>query len=249
VLGARCSEHVAKRASGRGAQVAIAARGNGPRAAKAGNSAGLDAVRALARGLRSQKAVTRTDGFTLVDALIGLSFAGAVCASAALALASARTIGVRARHDTIGVAMARSRLSELAALRFSTIADASGVLGFATDTTSDLSVDPPRPGGPGLTPSPPDALVVDRPGYADYLDDTGRAIGADPTSRARATYVRRWAIVRHGAGTGELAVFAVLVAPIAVADRLAAAGPIEAATLAAQPGVVCLRGARARQAS
>lgn len=193
--------------------------------------------------------MTRTAGFTLVDALIGLSLAGAVCASAALALASTRTIGARARHDTIGVAMARSRLSELASLRFSATADAAGVVAFATDTTSDLSVDPPRPGGPGLSPSPSDALVADRSGYADYLDDTGRAIGADASARARATYVRRWAIVRHGAGTSELAVFAVLVAPLAIADRLAAAGPVDAATLAAQPGVVCLRGARARQAS
>ena len=193
--------------------------------------------------------MTRTAGFTLVDALIGLSLVGAVCASAAIALASARTIGARARHDTIGVAMARSRLSELAALRFAATADAAGAVAFATDTTSDLSVDPPRPGGPGLSPSPSDALVVDRPGYADYLDDTGRAIGADAAARARATYVRRWAIVRHGAGTGELVVFAVLVAPLAIVDRFAAAGPIDAATLAAQPGVVCLRGARARQAS
>lgn len=195
--------------------------------------------------------MTRAAGFSLLDALIGLSLACAVCASAALALATARVIGMRARHDTIAVAMARSRLSELAALRFAAMADGAGAVAFATDTTSDLSVDPPRPGGPGLSPSPSDALVVDRPGYVDYLDDTGRAIGADAAARARATYVRRWAIVRHGAGTSELAVFAVLVAPLAVADRLSAAGagPVDAATLAAQPGVVCLRGARARQAS
>ena len=58
--------------------------------------------------------------------------------------------------------------------------------------------------------------------------------------------MRRWAIGRQGSGAGEVALFAVLVAPVSTAARAAVGdGP----RLIDQPGVVLLRGARVRQAS
>ena len=58
--------------------------------------------------------------------------------------------------------------------------------------------------------------------------------------------MRRWVIARRGGGAGEVAVIAVLVAPVSTAAR-AAAG--DATRLIDWPGVVVLRGARVRRAS
>jgi type II secretory pathway pseudopilin PulG len=193
--------------------------------------------------------MTASRGFTLVEAVIGLTLVCGVCATTALALVASRAMSVRARHETIGAVTARARLAELVSLAFGIAVGPSGDPLDVTDATSDLSSDPPGRGGPGLTPSPADALWIDRPGYVDYLDETGRALGAGADVRAGAAYVRRWAIVREGRGAGEVASFAVVVAPIAIADRLAAAGPPDVPRLLAQPGVVCLRGARSRHAS
>jgi type II secretory pathway pseudopilin PulG len=193
--------------------------------------------------------MTTCRGFTLVEAVIGLALVGSVCATTALALVASRAMSVRARHETIGAVTASARLAELASLAFGIAVGPSGDPVDVTDTTSDLSSDPPGGGGPGLTPSPADALWLDQPGYADYLDETGRALGGGADVRTGAAYVRRWAIVREGRGAGEVVSFAVLVAPIALADRLAAEGPPDVPRLSAQPGVVCLRGARSRHAS
>jgi len=89
-------------------------------------------------------------------------------------------------------------------------------------------------------------LWRDRPGYVDYLDATGRDLGRQAGAREQARYVRRWAIGRQGDGAGEVAVIAVLVAPVSAAARAAAEDPTRVIDW---PGVVLLRGARVRQAS
>jgi hypothetical protein len=116
-----------------------------------------------------------------------------------------------------------------------------------TDTTTDVTLDPLGPGGTGLSASPADALWRDCAGYVDYLDGVGRSLGTSAGDRARAAYIRRWAITRRGAGAGDVAIVAVLVAPAATAARVEAAGG--GAQLIDGPGVVVVRGARARQAS
>jgi type II secretory pathway pseudopilin PulG len=190
-----------------------------------------------------------TRGFTLVEAVIGLALVGTVCLTAAFAIVAGRGISQRARHETIGIVAARARLADLASLTFAIDAAPTGEPIERTDTTTDLARDPPGPGGPGLTPSPPDALGVDRTGYVDYLDDTGRPLGGGDEARAQAAYVRRWAIVRAGRGAGEIASFAVAIVPVALAYRIAAGGTVDVPQLLAQPGVVCLRGTRSRHGS
>jgi type II secretory pathway pseudopilin PulG len=190
-----------------------------------------------------------TRGFTLVEAVIGLALIGTVCATAALAIIAGRGMSQRARQDTIGTVAARARLAELGALTFAIDAGTAGEAIERTDTTTDLASDPPSAGGPGLTPSPPDALGIDRPGYVDFLDETGRPLGGSAEARAQAAYVRRWAIVREGRGAGEVATFAVAIVPVALAYRLGTGGSVDVPQLLAQPGVVCLRGARSRHGS
>jgi hypothetical protein len=63
-----------------------------------------------------------------------------------------------------------------------------------SDTTSNLSVDPPDNAGNGLNPSPGTALTQPMPGYTDYLDANGAWVGNGGAPPARAKYVRRWSV-------------------------------------------------------
>ena len=183
-------------------------------------------------------------GFTLVEVVAAVSLLAVVGLSVSTALIAGRAVALHGREQTIGRIAAQSRLATLTALAFSRSTDATGTTIVVTDTTTDLTVDPPAAGGAGLLPSPADALWRDIPGYVDYLDPTGRGLGGGADARARAAYVRRWAIGRLGAGAGEVALLSVLVAPAGTALRAAASDP---ARLGDHPGVVVLRGMRLRE--
>ena len=185
-------------------------------------------------------------GFTLVEAVVALALVAAVGVSVSTALVASRAMAVHDRDQAIGRVAAQARLATLTSLAFHTMAGADGSAVAVTDTTTDVSSDPPATGGTGLAGSPVDALWRDTPGYVDYLDATGRDLGWHAGAREQAAYVRRWVIARQGGGAGEVAVIAVLVAPVSAAARAAAGDP---ARLSDQPGVVLLRGARVREAS
>ena len=187
-------------------------------------------------------------GFTLVEAVVALALVATVAVSVSTALVASRAMAVHDRDQTIGRVAAQARLAALTSLAFHTVAGADGSAVALTDTTTDVSRDPPGPGGTGLRESPVDALWRDTPGYVDYLDTAGRDLGPHAGAREQAAYVRRWAIGRQGGGAGgagEVAALAVLVAP-ASAARAAADEPSH---LVHRRGVVLLRGARVRQAS
>jgi hypothetical protein len=191
--------------------------------------------------------VRHEQGFALVEAVAAMALVVAVVVSVTTTLAAGRAMAGRERQQVIGRAAAQARMATLLTLRFHTIEGADGVPVAITDATTDVAADPIGPGGTGLQPSPDDALWIDRTGYVDYLDATGRGLGSGAVARAQAAYVRRWAIGRQGpaAGPGEVASLAVLVAPMAAA-RAADRDPTR---ITGQPGVVVLRGARSRQAS
>jgi prepilin-type N-terminal cleavage/methylation domain-containing protein len=191
--------------------------------------------------------VREVDGFTLVEVLVAMTLIGVVGLSVSSALVAGRALALQDRAQAIGQVAAQARLAALGSLAFHTIAAADGSPVTVTDTTTDVAADPPGPGGTGLGDSPVDALWTDRAGYVDYLDGSGRSLGAGAGARDRATYVRRWAIGRQGVGPGEVVSMAVLVAPMATAARAAAAG--EPTRLVAHAGVVVRRGARMRRAS
>lgn len=185
-------------------------------------------------------------GFTLVEAVVALALVVTVGVSVSTGLVASRAMAMHDRQQAIGRVAAQARLATLASLAFHTIAAADGSAVAVTDTTTDVGGDAPGPGGTGLSESPPDALWHDTPGYVDYLDATGRDLGRRAGAREAAAYVRRWAIGRQGIGAGEVALIAVLVAPVSAAARAAAGDP----TLVIDaPGVVLLRGARVRRAS
>jgi type II secretory pathway pseudopilin PulG len=185
-------------------------------------------------------------GFTLVEVLVAMTLMIVVGLSVSATLVAGRGIAAHDRAQAIGLVAAQARLATLGSLAFHTTAAADGSPIAVTDTTTDVAAEPPGPGGTGLGESPADALWTDRAGYVDYLDASGRSLGAGAAARGRAAYVRRWAIGRQGVGPGEIVSMVVLVAPMAAAARAAADEP---ARLGAQAGVVVRRGARMRQAS
>lgn len=193
-------------------------------------------------------------GFSLVEAVAAMALVVVVVAAVSTALVTGRAMAGYEREQAVGRAAARARLATLSSLPFSTIAGIDGAPVAVTDTTSDVASDPIGSGGTGLGPSPADALWVDRAGYVDYLDATGRGLGSGAVARARAAYVRRWAIGRPAAatgaaaapGAGEVASITVLVAPVSVAARASARDPTR---IAGEAGVVVYRGARSREAS
>lgn len=181
-------------------------------------------------------------GALLIEALIGLGLLLGLAASIALLLGLSRRVTIDARHDTMCLWLARSKLDQLGSLTFASQALPSGGTVLLTDTVTDLTRDPPRVGGLGLTPSPPGALEADVAGYVDYADAAGRPVDVAVAGAGSAVYVRRWSVIRTGTGTGELATFEVIVATRTLASQVPPGRLVE------HPGVVRLFGARVRRA-
>lgn len=132
------------------------------------------------------------DGFTLAEVLIALVILAITTIGVAPLIALA-VLSTRVSHSQAwSCRLAASKLDELRAL--SLTFDGSGAP--LADTTTDASTDPPRAGGMGLGPSPPDSLDRNVPGYVDYLDGAGRWVGAGATTPSSAVYLRRWNIAR-----------------------------------------------------
>jgi prepilin-type N-terminal cleavage/methylation domain-containing protein len=130
-------------------------------------------------------------GFSLVEVLAALSLLViVVCGVAPVALFAARA-NLTARGIDVAQQAAREKLEELRALTWA--ADDSGAP--VQDITSDLSAFPLAPnGGPGLSASPADSLTTNRPGYCDFLDESGRWLASGTTIPANARWIRRWSV-------------------------------------------------------
>ena len=180
---------------------------------------------------------------------MALALVAAVGVSVSMALVASRAMAVHDRDQAIGRVAAQARLATLMSLAFHTIAGADGAAVAVTDTTTDVSGDPPGPGGTGLGASPADALWRDTPGYVDYLDATGRDLGRQRrrpgAGHLRAALGDRPPGKRRGAG--EVAVDRGAGGAGVGGGSRGGRGARRAAST--QPGVVLLRGARVRQAS
>ncbi len=119
---------------------------------------------------------------------------------------------------TQSVVLATQKLEQLRTLAWD--ADVAGQA--VSDSSTDLSTDPPSSGGTGLRPSTVGSLHANTPGFVDYLDGQGvwRGTGARPPGGA--AFVRRWAIVPFAADPLHTVVLHVLVLP--AVDAAAADG-------------------------
>jgi hypothetical protein len=151
-----------------------------------------------------------------VEALIAVAVVIAITTGVALLIVRSRQAVWAAGAQSLMVAAAQQKLEQLAALEWRV--DASGAR--YSDTSTDLSIDPPAPGGTGLQETPADSLDRSVPGCADFLDADGswRGGGADPPSAA--AFVRRWSIVRYRPDLEDTLVLTVEVVPLAGGARL-----------------------------
>jgi prepilin-type N-terminal cleavage/methylation domain-containing protein len=154
-------------------------------------------------------------GFTLVEVLVAL----VIVTCAALGLAELVTVAVRAagaaRSLTSCTTLAVQKMEQLKALTWS-FADAGVASPPVSDTTTDLSYEPPTDTGRGIGSSPPGALDRNTPGYVDFLDADGRWVGTGVTPPAPAVFIRRWSIEPLPADPDDSLMLQVLVTRVVV---------------------------------
>ena len=171
-------------------------------------------------------------GFTLMEVLVAMSLILVAALGGMQLVSMAIEMMSQARRHSLATTLVSSRMEQLRALRFEF--DPSGAR--ITDTSADLTTDPPALGGPGLSSSGPLALDANVPGYVDYLDARGVHVGAGASPPAGAALVRRWAI-EPADPSGDLLVLQVLVRPLdgsTVPAGRRAAGEVRFATLRAR---------------
>ena len=148
-------------------------------------------------------------GFTLVEVLVAMGvLLTATLGGVHLVAFATRAMHVARMQSTTALAAA-TRLDELRSLRFEF--DAAGQR--VTDTSTDLTVDPPVPGGGGLSPSGAGTLDDNVSGFVDYLDVSGMWVGNGVAPPATAVFVRRWAV--EASLDPDVLILQVLVRPIA----------------------------------
>ena len=153
-------------------------------------------------------------GFTLVELLVALVIMVTVTAGVAQLFVVAANAGRASRDRTIAVALATGKLEQLRSLTWRFDVDATGALTARTDSTSNLAVEPPVAGGPGLKPSPAGTLDRNVPHYVDYLDRHGRWIGTGASVSPQAVYIRRWAVRPVPSDPQQMVVLQVLVTTV-----------------------------------
>jgi len=151
-------------------------------------------------------------GFSLIEVLVAMvvMVPGVIGAAGLIAVAarSARD----ARLESTAVVLASQKLEQLRALEWN--ADDAGPGPAVSDTTTDLSRDPPAQGGLGLGQSPANALDRNVPGFVDFLDVSGRWVGTGNRPPPLATFIRRWAVTPLPAGPADSLALQVLVTTV-----------------------------------
>jgi prepilin-type N-terminal cleavage/methylation domain-containing protein len=153
----------------------------------------------LDRGLQFRGCVER--GFSLIEVLVATVLA--TIATVALAGISLQTLRMNAaaRSTTVSTMLASQKIEQIQSLMWAF--DASGAP--VADTSSDVTATPARPsGGVGLTPSPADALSVNRPGYCDFVDASGESLGGGASAPPGTQFTRRWSVDRLSSSDDSL---------------------------------------------
>ncbi len=170
----------------------------------------------------SAKFNSSSRGFSLVEVLISMGLLTAVSLGVAQLFALSTRANVIAKGATSTTAMAQQKLEQLRGLTWGF--DLEGLGLPLSDTTTNVSVDPPAHNGSGLNPSPIDSLEENTAGFVDFLDGNGVWVGTGSTPPASAVYIRRWSIQPLPTNPNNTLVIQVLVTPVASESaRLASA--------------------------
>lgn len=134
----------------------------------------------------------------------------------ALGVAQLFVVGIRAssmaRHQTSTSTFAAQKMEQLRGLTWGF--DTTNLGLPVSDTTTDVSVEPPTNNGFGLNPSPANSLDANTLRYVDYLDAKGVWVGTGLTPPPQAMFIRRWKIEPLPTNPNNTLVFQVLVTPV-----------------------------------
>jgi prepilin-type N-terminal cleavage/methylation domain-containing protein len=143
----------------------------------------------------------RASGFSLIEVLIATSIIAIALTALAQLLTVATRANVAARATTGAAIAARQKMEELRSLAW-------GVDAFGFDVSDD-----------GLRSSPEESLTTSEPGYCDFLDASGRALGTGRAPPAGTAIVRRWSIVSMPGRANRTLILQVVAFPWNGADR------------------------------
>jgi hypothetical protein len=130
-------------------------------------------------------------------------------------VAAAVRVSRQARVRTMTTMLAGQKMEQLRSLPFAHVSVGDPALSIPyADGSTDLSLDPPGDSGPGLRPSPPQALTTSVMYYADYLDAFGAWVGRGASVPPGTVYTRRWAVGPLPADPDNVLVLRVLVTTV-----------------------------------
>jgi len=162
-------------------------------------------------------------GFSLVEVLISMGLLTAVSLGVAQLFAVSTRANVMAKGQTSTTTMAEQKMEQLRGMTWGYDLQGQGLP--VSDSTTNLSVDPPAMDGGGLNPSPTDSLERNTAGYVDFLDANGTYVGTGESVPQSAVYIRRWSVQPLPTNPNNTLVLQVLVTPVAnEASRAGAAG-------------------------
>jgi len=142
--------------------------------------------------MRLAKSNCSEQGFSFVEVMFALGILMAVCLGVAQLFTIATKANLGSKGQTATAILAAEKMEQLRGLTWGY--DNTGLGLPLSDTTTDLTTDPPTNSGSGLNPSPPGSLQANTPGFVDYLDTSGRWVGTGGTPPPTAFYIRRWSI-------------------------------------------------------
>ena len=153
-----------------------------------------------------------SNGFSLTEVVIAMALLTTVSLGVAQLFAVSTHANLTAKSATSATAMAEQKLEQLRALTWGFDLTGSGLP--VSDTSTNLAVWPPQANGPGLNPSPGDTLVINTPGYVDFLDAGGNWLGTGIAPPQGTVYIRRWGVTPLPTNPNNTLILQVLVTPV-----------------------------------
>jgi type II secretory pathway pseudopilin PulG len=151
-------------------------------------------------------------GFALLEVIVAAGLLVGLAAGASRIVSMAVREGQASRARTMATLLAADRIEQLRSLTWTHVSVGDPPISFpSSDVTTDLSHSPPTDAGPGLLPSPPDALQTNTPLCVDYLDAAGVWVGTGTSPPSTAVFVRRWMVQPHGGDPDNILVLHVVV--------------------------------------
>ncbi len=173
--------------------------------------------------MASARSKSSERGFSIIETMIAIGLLTAVSLSVAQLFAVAAKRNLDARAQTSTAILAVQKMEQLRGLTWGF--DTAGLGLPLSDTTTDLSTDPPSANGRGLNPSPLGTLDGNTPGYVDYIGVYGDWVGNGASPPPNTTFIRRWSVEPLPTNPNNTLILQVLVTHLRTEARGAGTGP------------------------